>query len=82
MRSPTGTGEAQIKLYHPYPNTFCLHCHAGSQKFLEADGGTHTDLGDGLLNTDPKTGAPETSCLDCHGPPHPTLEDWKKKGAT
>jgi cytochrome c-type protein NapC len=83
-KSPTGTGEAQIHSYHPYSNDWCLHCHAGSQKFLEADDGTHRDLGDALLSTDPKTGAPQTSCLDCHVPPHPTLEEWKakKKGAT
>jgi cytochrome c-type protein NapC len=80
-KAPTGTGEAQIKIYHPYQNTYCLHCHAGSQKFLDADDGTHRDLGDGLLALD-ADGAPETSCLDCHAPPHPTLEEWKKAQAS
>lgn len=78
-KSPTGTGEAQIHLYHPYQNTWCLHCHAGSQRFLKADDGTHVDLGDALLAKDPKTGAPQTSCLDCHGPAHPSLKEWKAK---
>lgn len=77
--SPTGRGEKQIKLYDPgYPNTWCLQCHAGSQRFLKADDGTHVDLGDELLD-DPETGVPSTSCLVCHVPPHPTLEEWKAK---
>jgi cytochrome c-type protein NapC len=79
--SPTALGEKQIELYHPYQNTWCLHCHAGSKRFLEAAGGTHTGLADQLLTVDPKTQAPGMSCLECHGPVHPTVAQWKARGA-
>ena len=77
--SQTALGLAQIHLYHPYQNTWCLHCHAGSKRFLEADGGTHLGLADQLVSVDPKTGAPRMSCLTCHGPIHPTVEQWKAR---
>jgi len=32
-----------------------------------------------MFERDPKTGADITSCLACHGPAHPKLEEWKVK---
>lgn len=79
--SPMARGEEQITLYGPYPNTWCLHCHAGSQRFLKAGDGIHTSVAHDLLHVDPKTGAPDASCLDCHGPAHISLADWKAEQA-
>ena len=74
----TARGKKQIKLYGSYRNDLCLHCHAGSQKFLKAEGGLHRDMAADFLVKDTKTGEPKTSCLDCHGPAHPALADKKK----
>lgn len=51
-----------IKLYHPFPNENCLHCHAGTRKFLE--GATHTADPD----TIPKIMSGQLSCVSsgCH----------------
>ncbi len=50
-----------IKLYEPFPNSNCLHCHNGSQKFEQND--VHI-----AMMSDIKSNA--MSCLDCHGPVH------------
>jgi len=86
--SATARGEQQITYYGSYPNTLCLHCHAGSGKFLKAADGVHTAIADNLVGprettvgfgTDVRSAA--TSCLDCHGPAHLALADRKKKPA-
>jgi len=57
-----GTPRQPIRLYHPYNNRECLHCHAGARSFEE--GAVH--------NADPATlpavKANELSCLSsgCH----------------
>jgi nitrate/TMAO reductase-like tetraheme cytochrome c subunit len=84
----TARGAQQIKYYGTYPNTLCLHCHAGSQKFLAAADGVHTAIADNLVGPSKNTvgfredvRSASTSCLDCHGPVHPSLADKKKKQA-
>jgi nitrate/TMAO reductase-like tetraheme cytochrome c subunit len=79
--SPTALGEEQIQLHDAagYRNQRCLGCHAGSQKLLASGDGIHLDLADELMTIDPKTGASEMSCMECHGPAHPSLEAWKAK---
>jgi cytochrome c-type protein NapC len=56
-----GTVPRKIKLYQPYNNRECLHCHAGARSFEENDvhQGVRADLD-----------ANKTSCLDCHGTVH------------
>ena len=53
-----------IKLYEPYNNRECLHCHAGARSFEE--GATH--------NADPATlpaiKSNQLSCLSCHDVAH------------
>ncbi len=53
---------ADIKLYNPFPNETCLHCHLGARKFEEVAGHHRTP---GAIS-DMKTG--KTSCLSsgCH----------------
>jgi len=55
-----------IKLYKPYPNANCLHCHAGTRKFVE--GATHTADPD----TIPKIMSGQLSCTNsgCHDVAH------------
>jgi len=55
---------ADIKLYEPYNNRECLHCHAGARSFEE--GATHN--ADPALLADIKSN--KTSCLGCHQPVH------------
>ena len=80
-RSETARGERQIALYQPYRNQLCLHCHAGSKRFLEAKDGVHLGMREDFFRHDQETGAVYVSCLDCHKPAHPTLADWKEKHA-
>jgi len=56
-----GTIPKQIKLYQPYNNRECLHCHAGARSFEEDD--VHKGARDDLA-------AGKTSCLECHGTIH------------
>jgi cytochrome c-type protein NapC len=70
-----------IKLYEPYHNRECLHCHAGARSFEE--GAVHTADPDLL----PALRANKTSCISsgCHGTVHdlPGLKDakfWKAGG--
>jgi cytochrome c-type protein NapC len=64
-----------IKLYEPYNNRECLHCHAGARSFEE--GAVHTADPDLL----PALKANKTSCVSsgCHGVVHDvaSLKDAK-----
>ncbi len=79
LGSPTALGEQQIHTYGPYQNQICLGCHAGGRAFVESGQGVHLMIASNLVTRDPKTGADITSCLVCHGPAHPHLEEWKLK---
>lgn len=72
--SETANGKKQIKLYNAYQNELCLRCHAGSQRFIEVEDGVHLTNGKEMLEKD-SSGAPVLSCLECHGPAHPLLEE-------
>ncbi len=74
-----GTPTTPIRLYHPYNNRECLHCHAGARSFEE--GATH--------NADPQTlpgvKASKLSCLSigCHNVVHNVgqlnnVKSWKE----
>ncbi len=52
-----GEAEAPLKLYQPYPNHNCLHCHDDARSFMEVDD-HQTELA--KLRDD------TTSCLSCH----------------
>jgi len=71
--SPTALGVEQIHTYRPYSNLLCLDCHAGAKEFLASGQGVHETIASNLLEVEPETGAPVTSCLVCHGPAHPKL---------
>lgn len=73
LRSPTALGAAQIHTYRPYRNALCLGCHAGGAGFVASGRGVHMTIAQNLVEPDPDTGAEVTSCLDCHGPAHPSL---------
>jgi cytochrome c nitrite reductase small subunit len=62
-RYTTGFYEIPIKIAEPYPNTRCLGCHAGSQKFLKAAGHPREEMHNLMDGTVP--------CIACHGPAHP-----------
>jgi cytochrome c nitrite reductase small subunit len=79
LASPTALGEKQIHTYRPYQNQICLSCHAGGMGFVESAQGVHLMIASNLVDRDPKTGNDITSCLVCHGPAHPKLEEWKHK---
>jgi nitrate/TMAO reductase-like tetraheme cytochrome c subunit len=79
LGSPTALGEKQIRTYRPYGNQICLGCHSGGLGFVESAQGVHLMIASNLVQRDPKTGADITSCLVCHGPAHPKLEEWKFK---
>jgi nitrate/TMAO reductase-like tetraheme cytochrome c subunit len=64
-RNLTGDYTLPIKIAQPYPNRRCLACHGASQKFLKSEGHPKEDL--------PKLVSGENSCIDCHGPAHPTV---------
>lgn len=56
-----GTIPQQIKLYDPYNNRECLHCHAGARSFEESD--LHQEVRAELAKN-------ATSCLECHDTIH------------
>ena len=69
-----------IRLYEPFNNRECLHCHAGARSFEE--GAVHTSDPDLL----PALKANKTSCISCHSVVHDvkTLNEqklWKGGGA-
>ncbi len=51
----------KIELYHPYPNSNCLHCHDDMRRFVE--GPAHKPVMTALY-------AGTTSCLSCHRVAH------------
>lgn len=79
LGSPTALGAEQIRTYRRYRNDLCLGCHAGSATFVASGGGVHLNLASNLVVIDPDTGAEVTSCLVCHGPAHPSLEQWRQQ---
>ena len=70
-----GTAPENLKLYQPYSNRECLHCHGDARSFEESD--SHVAfLGELKAN--------ETSCLECHDLIHNvsdlgTLNMWEKE---
>ncbi len=70
-----GTAPENLKLYQPYSNRECLHCHGDARSFEESD--IHVAfLGELKAN--------ETSCLECHDLIHNvsdlgTLNMWEKE---
>jgi cytochrome c-type protein NapC len=56
-----GSPDDPIKLYGPYSNRECLHCHEGSMSFDEAIG--HGDEIESFRTN-------QVSCLKCHKPAH------------
>lgn len=64
VRNVTGTYTLPITISHPYSNVPCLYCHAASQRFLHSSGHPG-DLLPQILNG-------RATCLDCHGPVHPS----------
>ncbi len=58
-----GRPKQPIRLYHPYNNRECLHCHLGARSFEEAS--THAALRDDLISN-------QMSCLTsgCHSVVH------------
>ncbi len=56
-----GTIPAKPKLYHPFPNQNCLHCHEDARRFLEQP--AHRPVA-------PELHAGTRSCLQCHAVGH------------
>lgn len=56
-----GTTPKKIKLYEPYNNRECLHCHAGARTFEANE--THQEVR-------PDIASGKTSCLECHDTIH------------
>jgi len=56
-----GTIPKQIKLYEPYNNRECLHCHGGARAFEENE--VHQPIRAELAKN-------ATSCLECHDKVH------------
>lgn len=63
VRYATDAYSLPLQIAHPYPNWRCLNCHGASQKFLAPEKHPKEDMADLVSG--------KTSCLDCHGPPHP-----------
>jgi cytochrome c nitrite reductase small subunit len=80
--APTALGDTQIVHYGPYQNSLCLTCHAGSKRFLESKNGVHRDIARELTTSDSTTGKSDRPCLQCHGPAHVTLAQWKARGSS
>jgi nitrate/TMAO reductase-like tetraheme cytochrome c subunit len=62
-RHLTGAYHFPLKVAKPYSNLRCLACHEKSQKFRNSEGHPKEDRAKLLSG--------ETSCIECHGPPHP-----------
>lgn len=65
-----GTIPKEIKLYEPFRNRECLHCHGGSRKFEENE--VHISIRAELESN-------KTSCLECHNTIHNVHELDKAK---
>lgn len=59
----THTWDEPIQYSGSYPNNVCMSCHGGTPKFEAVP--SHFALGESLKSD-------RTSCVTCHGPPHPT----------
>ncbi|MBM4245409.1 MAG: hypothetical protein FJ148_16635 [Deltaproteobacteria bacterium] len=70
----------QIRTYRRYRKQFCLDCHAGGADFLSSGRSVHLMIARNLVERDPDTGAEVTSCMTCHSPAHPSLEQWRARG--
>ena len=75
-----GKAPAKLKLYTPYKNRECLHCHEGTRRYLGAQ--THQEPADRFE----KMGKDQVSCVnaDCHGSVHAadevdTLPLWEPR---
>jgi hypothetical protein len=65
VRNLSGAYSLPLKIAHPFPNSRCLACHRESLKFRNSPGHPKEDLAKLLSG--------ESSCIDCHGPAHPTF---------
>ena len=63
----SGNSSDPIQYSGSYPNTNCLTCHEGTQKFANVK--SHQALLKEFLVTD------KISCVSCHGPAHPAPKD-------
>lgn len=59
-----------IRMSAPYRNSICLHCHSEAKSYLEAE--IHQEISTEILSND-------TSCIECHGPAHPTPEERARR---
>ncbi len=67
----TGTWQEPIRYRGTYPNTNCLSCHAGAQKFERVS--SHTTLMSDLVSN-------HVGCISCHGLPHPAPSERLSRG--
>jgi cytochrome c-type protein NapC len=65
-----GTVPKEIKLYEPFQNRECLHCHGGARNFEKNP--AHRDVRADLASN-------KTSCLECHATIHNVHELAKAK---
>lgn len=65
MHNYFGSEKKRPKLYDPYPNGNCFSCHLKSSTWIKVE--EHEENFEDLKSDD-------VSCLDCHGPSHPTKE--------
>ncbi|MEE8623793.1 MAG: NapC/NirT family cytochrome c [Acidiferrobacterales bacterium] len=69
----TGTWEDPIQYSGSYPNSNCLACHTGTQKFERVK--SHNALASDLATN-------RVGCFTCHGPPHPVPSERVSIGRT
>lgn len=65
LRYTTRTYTEPIGLVHPFNNQNCLHCHAGTPKYVAES--MHDAMADVIASN-------ETPCTSCHGDSHPSRE--------
>ena len=66
VHNTLGSYKVPLTIAHPYPNVRCLGCHGESQRFLKSEGHPKEDQ-PGLFKG-------EVSCIECHGPAHPSAK--------
>ena len=64
-RYTTGTYQEPIQARVKFDNNNCLHCHEKAPKWVAVE--SHTEALQDLI-------ANKTTCVECHGDPHPTAE--------
>ena len=64
-RYTTGTYVEPIKGRVKFDNNNCLHCHEKAPKWLAVE--SHVEARQDLTTN-------KTTCIECHGDPHPTLQ--------